>query len=78
MCGRCLAYCTGVVLKTVRERAVPDYKKISRLTQAAVVSEGIFCAARRCVIFHRQSMKVYLHMSNGNVQQNLLSAAFCH
>ena len=45
-------------------------KETSRLTQAAVVSEGIFCAARCCVIFHRQSMKVYLHMSNGNVQQN--------
>ena len=40
-------------------------KKISRLTQAVVVSEGIFCAARCCVIFHlQQSMKVYLHMSN--------------
>ena len=52
-------------------------KKTSRLTQAVVVSEGIFCAARCCVIFHRQSMKVYLHMSNGNVQQNLLCAAFC-
>ena len=23
-------------------------------------------------------MKVYLHMSNGNVQQNLLCVAFCH
>ena len=23
-------------------------------------------------------MKVYLHMSNGNVQRNLLCAAFCH
>ena len=53
-------------------------KKTSRLTQAVVVSEGIFCAARCCVIFHRQSMKVYLHMSNGNVQQNLLCAAFSH
>ena len=53
-------------------------KKISRLPQAVVVSEGIFCAARCCVIFHLQSMKVYLHMSNGNVQRNLLCAAFCH
>ena len=53
-------------------------KKTSRLTQAVVVSEGIFCAARCCVIFHLQSMKVYLHMSNGNVQRNLLCAAFCH
>ena len=53
-------------------------KKTSKLTQAVVVSEGIFCAARCCVIFHRQSLKVYLHISNGNVQQNLLCAAFCH
>ena len=39
-------------------------KKRSRRTQAVVVSEGVFCAARCCVFF-------YLHMSNGNVQQNL-------
>ena len=37
-------------------------KKTSRRTQAVVVSEGIFCAARCCVIFYLQSMKVYLHM----------------
>ena len=53
-------------------------KKTSRLTQAVVVSEGIFCAERCCVNSHLQSMKVYLHMSNGNVQRNLLCAAFCH
>ena len=46
-------------------------KKTSRRTQAVVVSEGIFCAARCCVIFYLRSMKVYLHMSNGNGQQNL-------
>ena len=27
MCGWCLAYCTGVVLSTVRESATPDYKE---------------------------------------------------
>ena len=53
-------------------------KKTSRLTQAVVVSEGIFCAGRCYVIFRLQSMKVYTHMSNGNVQRNLLCAAFCH
>ena len=37
-------------------------KKTSRRTQAVVVSEGIFCVARCCVIFYLQSMKVYLHM----------------
>ena len=46
-------------------------KKTSRRTQAVVVSEGIFCAARCCAIFYLQSMKVYLRMSNGNGQQNL-------
>ena len=40
----------------------PILKKTSRRTQAVVVSEGIFCAARCCVIFYLQSMKVYLHM----------------
>ena len=52
-------------------------KETSRLTQAVVVSEGIFCAMRYCVKFHLQSMKVHLHF-NGNIQQNLLCAAFCH
>ena len=36
-------------------------RKTNRLTQAVVVSEGIFCAARCCVIFHLQNMKFYLH-----------------
>ena len=27
MCGWCLAYCTGVVLNTVRESATPDSKE---------------------------------------------------
>ena len=53
-------------------------KKTSRRTQAVVVSEGIFYAARCCVMLYLQSMKIYLHMSNVNVQQNLLCAAFCH
>ena len=30
--------------------------------QAVVVSEGVFCAARCCVMFYLQSMKVYLHI----------------
>ena len=37
-------------------------KKTSRLMQAVAVSECIFCAARCCVIFRLQSMKVYLHI----------------
>ena len=61
MCGWCLAYCTGVVLNTVQENATPDDSKENKQADAGSrVSEGIFCAAR-CVIFHLQSMKVYLH-----------------
>ena len=39
---------------TTPYRKVPRLirKKTRRLTQAVVVSEGIFCAARCCVIFH--------------------------
>ena len=53
-------------------------KKTNRLKQAVVFFEGIFCAERCCVIVHRQSVKVYLHMYNGNVQQNPSCAASCH
>ena len=52
-------------------------KKTSRLAQAVVVSEGIFCAVPYFVNFHRQSVKVYLHMYNGNVQQNPLCVESC-
>ena len=79
MCGWCLAYCRpGVVLNTVRESATPDSKENKHVDAGSRVSEGILCAARCCVIFHKQGTKVYLHMSNGNVQQNLLCATFCH
>ena len=44
-------------------------KKTSRRTQAVDVSEGIFCAARCCVIFYLQSMKVYLHSPTGMVSR---------
>ena len=53
-------------------------KKTNRVAQAVVFSEGNFCAARCCVIVHRQSVKVDLHMYHENVQQNPLCAASCH
>ena len=54
-------------------------KKTNRLRRQSSFFEGIFCAARCCVIVHRQSVKVYLHIIyNGNVQQNSLCAASCH
>ena len=37
----------------------------------------MFCAARCCEIVRQQSVKVYLHIYNGNVQQNPLCAASC-
>ena len=49
-------------------------KKTSRRTQADVVSEGIFCAARCCVMFYLQSMKVYLHIIH--VQRELSAEPF--
>ena len=52
-------YCTGVVLNTVGESATLILKKTSRRTQAVVISEGVFCAARCCVTFYLQRMKVY-------------------
>ena len=73
MCGWCLAYCTGVVLNTVRESATPDSKENKQADAGSrLFFEGIFCAARYFVIgiVHRQSVKVYLHMYTGNVQQN--------
>ena len=49
MFGWCLAYCTGVVLNTVGESAMPDskenkLKKTSRRTQAVVVQFFIYRA----------------------------------
>ena len=75
-CGWCLAYCTGVVLNTVRE--VP--RLILKKTRQADAGSRLFSNAFsvRLVVFHRQSIKVYLHMSNGNVQQNPVCAASCH
>ena len=53
-------------------------KKTNRLTQAVAFFESIFCAELCCVIVHRQSVKVYLHMYSGNVQQNPSCVGSCH
>ena len=52
-------------------------KKTSRQMQAVVFSRRYFCAARCCEIVRQQSVNVYLHRYNGNVQQNPLCAASC-
>ena len=146
MCGWCLAYCTGVVLHTVRESATPDSKEnkqagagsrrfrrhflcdallckfsstehkglsthVQRECSAealmrSILSLRIFTARLRffiemqiqysylhifiqqCIIrlypqnpvfeiVHDESVKVYLHMYNGNVQQNPLCVESC-
>ena len=79
MCGWCLAYCTGVVLNTVGESATPDSKENKQADAGSRYFPKAF-SVRRVVVyfFYLQSMKVYLHMSNGNVQQNLLCPVFCH
>ena len=144
MCGWCWAYCTGVVLNTVEERATPDFKE-NKQTDAGnrrfrrnfpcgallcnfssteheglsthvqrecsaehfmrrILSLRIFCTAvlSRCKvstptsstplyssiirlypqdpvfeIVHDESVKVFLHMYNGNVQQNPLCIESC-
>ena len=53
-------------------------KKTIRLTQAVAFFESIFCAELCCVIVHRQSVKVYLHMYSGNVQENPSCVGSCH
>ena len=79
MCGWCLACCTGVVLNTVGESATPDSKENKQADAGSRYFPKAF-SVRRVVVyfFHLQSMKVYLHMSNGNVQQNLLCPVCCH
>ena len=79
MCGSCLAYCTGVVLNTVGETATPDSKENKQADAGSRYFPKAF-SVRRVVVyfFYLQSMKVYLYMSNENVQQNLLCPVFCH
>ena len=78
MCGWRLAYCTGVVLNTVGESVMPDSKENKQANAGSRRFRRHFmCGALLCN-FYLQCMKVYLHMSNGNVQQNLLCPAFCH
>ena len=79
MCGWCLAYCTGVVLNAVGESATPDSKENKQADAGSRYFPKAF-SVRRVVMyfFYLQSMKVYLHMPNGNVQQNLLCPVFCH
>ena len=52
-------------------------KKTNRLTQAVVSSRRYFCAARCCEIVRQQTVNAYLHIYDGNAQQNPLCAASC-
>ena len=60
MCGWCLAYCTGVVLNTVGESAMPDSKENKQADAGSRRFRRHFlCGA---LFFYLQSMKVYLHI----------------
>ena len=66
-------YCTGKVPPT------PDCKE-NKLADAGsrLFSKAFSSAARCCVIVHRQSVKIYVHIYNGSVQQNPSCTASCH
>ena len=49
MCGWCLAYCTGVVLNTVRESASPDSKENKQAGAGSRLFSKIF-SMRRVVV----------------------------
>ena len=80
VCGWCLAYCTGVVLNTVRESANLDSKEDEQADAGSRRFRRHFlCGALLCNFSSTEHEGLsYLHMSNGNVQRNLLCAAFCH
>ena len=80
MGGYCLACCIGVVLSTVRESATPDCKETKQADAGSRLFSKAFSVRHDCcVIVHRQSVKVYLNMYNGSVEQkNPLCAASCH
>ena len=49
MCGWCLAYCTGVVLNTVRESATPDSKENKQADAGSRLFSKAF-SVRRVVV----------------------------
>ena len=77
MFGWCLACCAGVVVNTVRESATSDCKENKQADAGNRTFSKAFYVRRVVVIVHRLSVKVYLHMYNGNVQQNPCAAS-CH
>ena len=67
----------SVVPTTVREGGIPDSKENKQADASIRLFSNVFSAgaARCCEIIRKQSVKVYLHMYNGNVQQYPLCAA---
>ena len=60
------------------------YEFLSRLNFSTLISTPLYSSINRLYaqhpvfeIVHRESVKIYLHMYNGNVQQNPLCAASC-
>ena len=69
--------CISVVPTTVRESATPDSKEKNQADARTRLFSKVFPAARCREIVLQQSVKVYLHMYNGNVQQYPLCAEPC-
>ena len=57
---------------------MPDSKENKQADAASRRFRKHFLCGVLLCIFFLQSTKVYLHMSNGNGQQDLLCPAFCH
>ena len=78
MCGWCLAYCTGVVLNTVRESATPDSKENKQADVGSRRLRRIFlCGALLCNFSSTEheglSTRVQRECSAGPFMRNILS-----
>ena len=63
---------------TVRESATtPDSKENEQADASTRIFSTVFSAARCCEDVRQQSVKVHLHMYNGNVQHHPFCAACC-
>ena len=65
--------CISVVPTTVQESAAPNFEENKQVSAGSRLLSKTF-SVRRCEIVHEQSVMVYLHTYNRNVQQNLFCA----
>ena len=63
MCGWCLAYCTGVVLNTVRESAMPDSKENKHADAGSRRFRRHFlCGALLCIFLSTEHEGISTHV----------------